>query len=99
MGPTTTLAVANGYADAVSAKDFAAVADMFAGDTAGGTWQISWRLHADEAHAGAVHEGVAVPGSSAMPSRARRAGKPSTTVPGTTGGAEPTSQQRVLTRR
>ncbi|MER5226873.1 hypothetical protein [Streptomyces flaveus] len=27
------------------------------------------------------------------------AGKPSTTAPGTTGGAEPTSQQRVLTGR
>ena len=39
--PTTTLAVTNGYVDAVSAKDLAAVADMFADDIAGVTWQIS----------------------------------------------------------
>jgi ketosteroid isomerase-like protein len=36
--PTTTLAVANRYVDAVSAEDFAGVADMFADDIAGVTW-------------------------------------------------------------
>jgi uncharacterized protein len=51
MASTTTLAVARRYVDAVSAKDFAAVAGMFADD-------IVWHQPGDNAVAG-THRGTA----------------------------------------
>ncbi|MFF9809297.1 nuclear transport factor 2 family protein [Streptomyces coeruleorubidus] len=54
MEPTTTLAVANRYVDAVSAKDFAAVAGMFADD-------IVWNQPGTHRFSGS-HRGVAAVG-------------------------------------
>lgn len=53
MEPTTTLAVANRYVDAVSAKDFAAVAGMFADD-------IVWHQPGAHRFSGSHRGGAAV---------------------------------------